>query len=134
MKELVLDASVAIKWFIKEEGDAWAKRLLRSFRSGSLEVYVPQIFFFEISNIASLHTEIPIDSAGRFLESLFSLGLKTENVTGEYMKDVIKTSRQHHISAYDASYVALAQVLKADLITADKKLKEKVNLPFVKLL
>ena len=114
MKELVLDASVAIKWFIKEDGDARAKRLLKSFKSGSLEVYVPQIFFFEIGNIVSLHTEIPIDSTSRFLESLFSLGLKTENVTEEYLKDVIKASRQNRISAYDASYVTLARLLNAD--------------------
>ena len=50
------------------------------------------------------------------------------------MKDVIKASRQNRISAYDASYVTLARLLNVDLITADKKLKEKVNLSFVKLL
>jgi len=134
MKELVLDASVAIKWFIKEDGDGRAKRLLKSLKSGSLEVYVPQIFFFEIGNVVSLHTEIPIESTNRFLEALFSIGLKTENVTEEYLEDVIKTSRHNRISAYDASYVTLARLLNTDLITADKKLKEKVNLPFVKLL
>mgnify|MGYP001562873769 CR=1 FL=1 len=134
MKDIVLDASVAIKWFIKEEGDAEAKRLLKSLKSGSLIAYVPQIFFFEIGNVFSLHTEIPIDSVGRFLDSLFSLGLKTENVTEEFLEGVIRASHQNNITAYDASYITLAKLLNADLITADKKLKDKIKLPFVKLL
>lgn len=134
MKELVIDASVAVKWFIKEDGDIKAKRLLRSVKSGLLSPYVPQIFFFEVGNIISLHTELTLSTVNRFLESLFSLGLKTENVTRGYLGRVTEVSRHYNITAYDAAYVALAQLLGLTFLTADQKLKERVKLPFIKLL
>src|SRR3990167_8212243 len=128
MKEAVLDASVAIKWFIKEDGDAEAKKLLEFLQSKTLCVYVPQLFFFEVGNIVSLHSEVSENAAERFIESLFSLELKAEEVTPEYLGAVVKTSRQYKITAYDAAYVVLAHLLNVDLITADKRLKEKVKL------
>ncbi|GAF88140.1 unnamed protein product [marine sediment metagenome] len=43
-------------------------------------------------------------------------------------------AQKFNLSIYDASYIALAKVEKAILITADGKLARKIKLSFVKML
>lgn len=134
MKDLVLDASVAVKWFVVEEGRPKARKILKDLQAGQVHIYVPQIFFFEVANVFSFHVGINENDLAKYLEFLFSSGIESELTTKELISSSLDLSKQRKITSYDASYVALAQSLKVDLITADKKLKEKVNLPFVKLL
>ena len=134
MKDLVLDASVAVKWFVVEEGRPKARNILKDLQLGLTKVYVPQIFFFEIANVFSFHVGIFEDDLNEHLETLFSLGIKSELTTKEFIATSLEAAKKFKITSYDAAYVALAQLLNVDLITADKKLKDKVKLTFVKLL
>lgn len=131
---LVIDASIAVKWFSEEEGSREARVILESAQSVERTIYVPQIFFFELTNALSYRMPLSEEELSEALVTVFALGLRTEVVTEVLLKESSYFSRKLRISVYDAAYIALAQLLNLPFITADRKLKERVNLPRVKLL
>ncbi len=45
----------------------------------------------------------------------------------EYSSRTVRTAREFSISAYDASYVALSDMIATNLVTADRRLYEKLS-------
>ncbi|RMF91337.1 MAG: PIN domain-containing protein, partial [Methanobacteriota archaeon] len=69
------------------------------------------------------------------LGSLFDLGIDIIAPTREVLGLTAKMAGHHDLTFYDASFVALAQELKFNLITADKGIWEKTkSLGLVELL
>ena len=53
MSEVVLDASVVLKWFGAEQrGSSEARKLRNDYEAGRLSVVVPALLFLEIVNVA----------------------------------------------------------------------------------
>jgi len=63
----------------------------------------------------------PEELAARSLSRLRSLGLAS-TPTSELVERALKIACAHGITAYDACYVALAEVASAPLVTADAQL------------
>jgi predicted nucleic acid-binding protein len=51
MDNLVVDSSVAIKWFITETYSQVARRILNDYQSGSINLLAPDLINAEIGNI-----------------------------------------------------------------------------------
>lgn len=51
MEKVVIDSSVAIKWFVVEPYSADARRLLYGYQLGELEFLAPDLINAEIGNI-----------------------------------------------------------------------------------
>jgi predicted nucleic acid-binding protein len=47
--------------------------------------------------------------------------------SNEYVTRAVKAARRLSISIYDASYIALSEIISTNLVTADKKLYEKTS-------
>lgn len=133
-QDLVLDASVALKWFIDEDQSSKARRLVKLIKQGRVTIYVPPIFPFEVANILSLKENISPESLFASIGFLYSLNIRPGINSEEFLEKSVMVSRDFKITVYDASYIALAQDLKINFLTADKKLKDKVKLSFIKLL
>ncbi|MBM4401904.1 MAG: PIN domain-containing protein [Candidatus Cloacimonetes bacterium] len=134
-KKLVLDASVALKWFLKpEKGSEQAVFLLESIEGKRVICHVPQIFFFEIANALATKSKATKNQVLTALEIIFKLKLRTRKIDISFLSEASLLSLEKNVSVYDASYAILAEKLKIDLITADGKFHQKINLPFVKLL
>lgn len=117
MTEVVLDASVVLKWF-RADGERHlepAKSLRRKFEAGQLTVLAPPLLRLEIVNVAGRrwhwdeHTLIDLAS------SLEELGFEYE----EPELDQVASWTARGLTAYDASYVALAEARTTTLITDD---------------
>jgi predicted nucleic acid-binding protein len=53
LTEVVLDASVALKWFAAEQrGSAEGRELRNGYEAGRLSVAVPALLFLELLNVA----------------------------------------------------------------------------------
>ncbi len=50
MDKIVVDSSVAIKWFVVEPLSSQAHRILDSYRTGALGLYAPDLMFAENSS------------------------------------------------------------------------------------
>lgn len=70
---LVLDASVALKWFVDEEGSHKARRLMLWIKGGKVSAYVPPIFPFEVASILSLKENISLELLLSSIKLLYSL-------------------------------------------------------------
>jgi predicted nucleic acid-binding protein len=63
-------------------------------------------------------------------DALFDLNFITYS-TESLFKQSLELALKYDISSYDASYVALAEYLQVDFVTADKKLINKVSRKYI---
>jgi len=134
IEKLVLDASVALKWFFEEKGTKIADKLLDALREEKIEIFVPQIFFFEIVNAVKTKSESTSKDVLRAINKLFSLDFTTEKANLILLKKANFYAQKYDLSIYDASYIALAKINGLPFITADKKMAKKIGLKFIKTL
>lgn len=117
MTELVLDASVLVKWFRRQgEGDLDVALAIRSaFQEGALLLFAPRLLNLELINLAGRRWRWDEDRL-RGLASALSL-LNLQLVEPEL--DRVATWTGRGLTAYDAAYVAVAEAGGMHLITAD---------------
>ena len=130
MIELIIDASVVVKWFIEEHDSDKAILLRDKFIEGNLELYVPPLLYFEVLNAlkySQLFEPSELNNAG---ESLENYGLKVVTIKNELRKHMIKIALDHELSIYDASYLGLSIGLEKLFCTADEKIIKKLPLAF----
>jgi len=117
LTELVLDASVLVKWFRRQgEGDLDAALAIRTaFQEGALLLFAPPLLNLELINLAGRRWRWNEDRL-RGLASALSL-LNLQLVEPEL--DRVATWTGRGLTAYDAAYVAVAEAGGLHLITAD---------------
>ena len=134
MGDCVVDASVGIKLFIEEDDSEAADRLFAELapepESAVLPArfYVPDLFFVECGNILwkyVRHFGYDANSARQDVADLQTLRLQTVS-TADLLTPTFELALQYDLTAYDASYAALAQQLSLPLITADAALVHKL--------
>jgi len=123
---LVVDASVAVKWHLPdEEYLEEASALLIGFRAGRLELTAPAFIRYELAQAlerARRGRRVVPAEATTALASFLSFGIHVPVDSDEIVASAQRISQQTGISAYDATYVAHAEALGFDLVTADDKL------------
>ena len=122
---LVVDASVAVKWLFEEPDSDRAEALLaRAGASDSLKLVAPAILAAEIASAlwkrmrrGDMDRQKTLETRERF-EEICPFLLPIEDLAQRALELAIDT--RHPV--YDCFYVALAEELPAELITADERL------------
>jgi predicted nucleic acid-binding protein len=128
MKQIILDASVVVKWLIPdrdgEENVEQALKILQLIQASKLSVQQPPHWLAEV---AAVVTRLSPDSARQDIEDLCEMELETLNTTEVYLEACELSSKLcHHL--FDTLYHAVALILPdAILITADEKYYRKSN-------
>jgi len=65
---------------------------------------------------------LPLDDALDAWQRLAALDIATYTFAAEQYGDSLRPAHEEKLTAYDASYLALARALDAKLVTADRKL------------
>lgn len=125
MKRLVIDASVALKWFLQDEkyGDRAMGLLDRSIR-GELDLVAPSLMVYEIINalvIAQRKGRIDEERVLASISGFIDLGITFVDVIGLEAR-VLHFCRVYDCTAYEASYLAVAEQGSLVLITGDERL------------
>ncbi len=126
MKEIVIDASVVVKWFIEEIDSDKALLLRDSFIGGKIELYVPTLLYFEVLNAlkySQLFKPCELEDAG---ESLENYGFKVITIKNEIRKHMINAAIDYDLSIYDACYLGLSIGLEKLFCTADEIIIKKL--------
>jgi predicted nucleic acid-binding protein len=123
---LVLDASVAVKWFLlaEEPFKDRAMQLLARSQDGTIDFVIPDLFWAELGNVlckAERQGRSTIKDAQEALRKAKNMGLLAVP-SAELLEEAFDIARLHNRSFYDSIYVALAVSRQATLITADEKL------------
>jgi predicted nucleic acid-binding protein len=124
---VVLDASAAAKWFLKEEDTEKALKVRDAHIDGRLTLTAPDLIVYEVANALNYHpklTEVDLDAS---LKDLLELDLELIPPSREFSSQTVRTARRLEISVYDASYIALSDIIATNLVTADRKLHEKIS-------
>ncbi len=123
MKRIVIDASVALKWYLADEEDGQkALAILDKYVSNEIDILAPSLLEYEVINgllIAKKRGRIQEDKVLMAAEGFTSLELDLRNISFLYPK-VIEYSSLFNRSAYDSSYLALADEERTPFITADR--------------
>ncbi|MBN2847859.1 MAG: type II toxin-antitoxin system VapC family toxin [Coriobacteriia bacterium] len=119
MSRVVLDASVAIKWFRSEPGSVEARQILSRHGSGELVITVPSLFVYEFAGVATrLLAPAERDELWhRFLDWRITV----REVGDALVTDSMRIADRLGCSLYDAVAPALAASLDAPLISADRR-------------
>ncbi|HEV7282221.1 MAG TPA: type II toxin-antitoxin system VapC family toxin [Pirellulaceae bacterium] len=122
--KFVLDASVALKWALREDGFERAAKLRTAIRQGLHEALAPDIFPVEVAHALLkaerrklIKTSETSDLLARVLSVPFQL-----RASEPLLFDALALASRSRLSVYDGLYVALAQSEKCDLVTADERL------------
>ncbi len=129
MNTAVLDTSVIIKWFHRENEDDVDKALLlqRAYLEGALDVIVPDLLVYEFGGFLRFRSGLEPGDAVAAIRTLWSLGLIIHPVDSLLSEQIVDISIRRQVTAYDAAFVALADFLSAPFITADHMLHEKLK-------
>lgn len=123
---MVLDTSIIIKWIKNsEEIDRdKALTLYKKLRSKEITVEVPDLLFYELSNFGSRQPAQALAACHDLINNLFDpeLEINVLPANEELIQYAMSLAHDLSISAYDATYLALAEKLNTKLVTADKKL------------
>jgi len=121
---LVVDASVAVKWLFEEPDSERAEALLTSAEEGRLKLVAPAILSAEIANAlwkrmrrGDMGRQKTLETEQRF-EEVCPLLLPIEDLVQRALELAIDS--RHPV--YDCLYVALAEELSGELVTADERL------------
>ena len=124
---LVVDASVALKWFFDDREDesnvVEATRILETFASGDVRLVAPVHFRAEVC--AVLARETP-DAMRRQMRRLFDLSIPVRDdalVLARAMR--LSNELGHHL--FDTLYHALALEEEGTLVTADERYASKAR-------
>lgn len=126
MSEIIIDASVVVKWFIEEIDSDKARFLRDKFIDGKIELTVPSLLYFEVLNAlkySQLFDPSELNDAG---ESLENYGFNVITIKNKIRKHMIKVAVDHEVSIYDASYLGLSIGLGKIYCTADEKIIKKL--------
>ena len=124
---LVVDASVVAKWFVPEKDTDKAVKLRNRHIEGTLTLMAPDLIVYEVVNALAYHPEVTDETLRENVEALFMIDLDLVSPSTELMASIADTARRHAISAYDSSYLALAEATATNLVTADRRFRDKVK-------
>ncbi len=125
MKKIIIDSSVVLKWYLAdEEYSQKALELLNRFVTGQLNLLAPSLLEYEVANaliIAKRRGRVDWKDIFTALDGFVNLEINLKQLSAFYPK-VLNYCMAYNVSAYDASYLALAEDEGTSLITADKRL------------
>jgi len=121
----IIDASVAIKWFVDEHDREKAIQILEEIINNPTNFAVPELFYFELAHIFNRLIINPSDIQLELLSQIAILGFHRFSATPALLIE-IRRFQKLGLSGYDAAYVGLARMTKGKWITFDRQAHEKI--------
>ena len=127
----VLDASVLVKLVVEEPGSKESREIFRTNVSRGYEPCTVDIALSEIFNALWKHVvltkDLSLEKAWDAIEDLLALWSRLRVVsTSKLFNEAFTTAVKYRLTFYDSLYIALAKIVKGELVTADTKLAEVI--------
>lgn len=125
-RAFVLDGSVTMAWFFRDETNAYAEAVEDSLARA--EAVVPVLWPLEVANalvVGERRKRSTEAQAATWLSCLRALPIVVDDETAtRSWDDTLNLARAHQLSAYDAAYLELALRRSLSLATLDDRLKD----------
>jgi predicted nucleic acid-binding protein len=126
-EKIVVDASIVTKWYSAEEGSDKAIEYMEKHIAGSIELIVPALLLYEVANALNHKPDFTEEDLQRSMDALVDLSLTVEMPSKELMKRAVSFAKASDLSVYDSCYISLAEGLNAKMVTADRRLLDKLR-------
>jgi predicted nucleic acid-binding protein len=129
----VIDASVAVRWLIEDEGHPHADEVLEKAVEFPQNFAVPELFAFEVYSVLQ---RVHPDALKAFSSGIIPLlqgGILRQPMT-KSLASGAQTFVKSGLTGYDACYAALARQLRGRWLTFDRKAHrriQKANISFL---
>ena len=125
---IVIDASVLIKFYVPEVLCDKASYLLDTVKEGEFSLHAPDLIFSEAGNILWKKyrlKELTRSEVDEITDAIILLPVWAES-SKSLLPLAVGIAMTYGITVYDAMYVALTRISETRMITADRKLFEKM--------
>lgn len=124
----VIDASFMLAAILPDELYEEAEIAMQKYLNGTLQLFTSPIFPFEVANgirVAVIRKRLAENIAKKILRKFLDLSISTVPID---MRKTFTLAHKHNLTIYDASYIYLARVKHAHLLTNDEKMKKLITL------
>lgn len=125
--EVVVDSSVAVKWFSPETKSDKALELLDSHTQGTVMLWASWILYYEVANALRYKSDYDVEKLTKAIGSLLRLHLETSSRETELLARAGEIACDCGISIYDSIAVALAESRATTCLTADESQYRKLR-------
>jgi predicted nucleic acid-binding protein len=123
----VIDASVAVKWYVKEELRDKAIRIREDFLSEAIDLEAPSLILYEVGNAIRHHPGATEHECAAAVKELKNLGVAIRELDDATLSAAAKLAFEEKLTFYDAAYLSLAKTNEGTLVTADKMLHDQLS-------
>ncbi|MGB3201585.1 MAG: type II toxin-antitoxin system VapC family toxin [Nodosilinea sp.] len=132
MEKIVVNSSVAIKWFVPQVHSDKARQILSTYQEGQLELLAPDLIYAEIGNIVwklNRFQELAEQDAEDILETfqLISFSITPSSLL---LHDAYHFAKNHQRTVYDSLYMTLSLWQQCLFVTSDSKLFNAISPAF----
>lgn len=131
----VIDAGVAVKWFIPEDDSAIAHRLLTRYLRGLDTPIAPDLLISECGNVfwrRCRQGDFTPEEATEHIADLLTLDMPLIPASS-LVQAALRLALHHQRSVYDALYLSLSEERGCPLMTADERFFNAVSSQFPNL-
>ncbi len=128
--ELVVDASLALKWVVEEPYSAEAHVLLHGWRGHRRRLLAPALFLYEVTNALAKRMQrhqLTLEEGKERLRFFLESGPLLRQIGTIHPRALELMERFGLPTAYDAHYLALAESQRCECWTADERLWNTVK-------
>lgn len=120
MSIFVLDASVAIAWYLPEDFAVAAREWQRKMLRGDVTFLVPRLHYWEVANVLRTYVRRG-ELEPELAHEVFELHLEAPlEITEPDTSAILKTALEFDATSYDAVYIEIARSQDAPMITAER--------------
>ena len=136
MDTVVVDSSVAIKWFVVEPYSVEAHYILEEYQAGTLALLAPDLVYAEVGNIVWKKHRFQGLAAEDAEEVLAAFRLVTFVVTScaALLEEAYHLAVTHQRTVYDAMYLALSLREHCRWVTADERIVNALGAIFPQII
>lgn len=125
MSRYVVDASVAVKWYVPEDDSDAAGTLL----DGSHELHAPDLILPEFGNIIwkkIRRGEITSAKGRQIIEAFLQVPVQKHS-GAQLLEPAFETADRTTQTVYDCTYLALAVALDCEMVTVDERFYKAIG-------
>ena len=128
LRQVVLDTSVVIKWVRSGEEDReQALQLRKNYLEGELAIAIPDLLLYELANVLRFKPSAVKENVRKVVNSFLDLGLAVIEPSPVVLHEAIELSFEYDVTFYDALFLAIAENLRYDFVTADQALYRQIS-------
>ncbi len=120
----VIDASVVLKWFLQESDTDRALLLRERHLAGEILFVAPDLLLYEVGNTLRFKRDFDPSDIQQALSYLLHIQLELIGPTERLLHHAVQFAHRSKLTFYDSVYLAIANDLKTELVTADRRLEE----------